>query len=144
MTKLKPTVYDKAGTIGGRWRMDFALRRYYSELLPVDTLESRLPIAGREVAFVTQAGAYIRNLKFDSWAQLRDRMVADAPAKVDLGPIRTPKGELLKELVIDIDATDYPRPCCEGTAVCRRCWPLVAGAVVVVDMVLRSVSRVVG
>lgn len=45
-----------------------------------------------------------------------------------------------RELVFDIDMTDYDeiRTCCSGGAICRRCWGYIAGAVKVLDQVLRG------
>lgn len=45
-----------------------------------------------------------------------------------------------RELVFDIDMTDYDeiRTCCQGGAICIRCWGYIAAAVKVLDHSLRG------
>jgi hypothetical protein len=51
-----------------------------------------------------------------------------------------------RELVFDIDMTDYDeiRTCCQGGAICVRCWGYIAAAVKVLDHSLRGKSIALG
>lgn len=45
-----------------------------------------------------------------------------------------------RELIFDIDLTDYDdiRTCCEGAAICEKCWNFMIAAVKVMNVALRE------
>lgn len=98
-------------------------------------------------------------------ADLRRALLAKVPAKIDIGPVYNVDpsrraaynsnassgvgasasasagfAPVERELVFDIDLTDYDdvRTCGTGGHTCRKCWPLMAAAVAVVDAALRE------
>ena len=85
--------------------------------------------------------------------RLRKEVVRLNPSRFEIGPVYTanPKDRkvlrkstafrpLEKELVFDIDLTDYDeiRTCCEKANICQKCWIFVTMAIKVVDATLRE------
>lgn len=75
------------------------------------------------------------------------------PSRFEIGPVysanprerkalrkTTAFHPIAKELVFDIDLTDYDeiRTCCEKANICRKCWSFVTMAIKVVDVALRQ------
>lgn len=75
------------------------------------------------------------------------------PSRFEIGPVYStdPRARktlrkasafrpLAKELVFDIDMTDYDdiRTCCSGANICHRCWAFISMAIKVVDVALRD------
>ena len=79
--------------------------------------------------------------------EFHDHLVKESPIKIDIGAVYNmpPKNHSSvdpgsfrpeqKELVFDIDMTDYDdvRTCCEGAAICNKCWKFMSIAVKVID-----------
>jgi DNA primase small subunit len=95
---------------------------------------------------------YTRYLSYENKDQMKKDVCDRLPEKIDIGAVfsasPSKKNALSadafkpveKEIVIDIDMTDYNdmRTCCTEAAVCDRCWGFMTTAVKVVDNVLRS------
>ena len=97
---------------------------------------------------------YCRYECFKNPAELKERLIEKKPIKIDIGAVYNvpPKQHSTianigqgfipqyKELVFDIDMTDYDdvRTCCQGASVCRKCWQFMEIAVNIVDQALRE------
>jgi DNA primase small subunit len=86
-------------------------------------------------------------------SSLRKEVLRLNPSRFEIGPVYTtnPRDRkslrksshfrpLAKELVFDIDLTDYDeiRTCCDKANICRKCWNFVTMAIKVVDVALRD------
>mmetsp|Transcript_32549 Transcript_32549/g.52745 ORF Transcript_32549/g.52745 Transcript_32549/m.52745 type:complete len:497 (+) Transcript_32549:51-1541(+) len=109
----------------------------------------------REFAFTLDNGReemFLRYQSFASAKEMQDQMIDKCPSRFEIGAIfNMPPSRrtfvdaavfkpLQKELVFDIDMTDYDdvRRCCSGADVCRRCWPFITAAIQVLDRGLRQ------
>ncbi|KAI5185640.1 DNA primase small subunit [Nematocida homosporus] len=128
-------------------RKEIALQHYYRELFPSSTLSLWLRyITKREFSFSLASGAYIRYLTFNNPMELQEKLVKDSPEKLDIGAVYlhrpggvSPNNPVLgKELVFDIDLTDYVRPCCTDKGMCDQCFPLIKCAIKTMQYVLES------
>ncbi|QWU88896.1 hypothetical protein CA3LBN_003204 [Candidozyma haemuli] len=93
----------------------------------------------REFAYEYRSGAYQRYNSFNSPEEFKKSVVAANPTRFEVGAVyavnpkerkNLPKSAmkpLSKELVFDIDLTDYDeiRTCCSGTAICTKCWKFI-------------------
>ncbi|KAF3931689.1 hypothetical protein ABW19_dt0202820 [Dactylella cylindrospora] len=133
---------------------------FYSRLFPWRTLfrwlnHSEIPstdFSNREFAFTLQNDAYLRYQCFPTFETLRRDVLKLNPSRFEIGPVysarpkdrkQLPKGSfkpLEKELVFDIDLTDYDeiRTCCSKTKICIKCWQFVTMAIKVIDVALRD------
>ena len=106
-------------------------------------------ISKREFSFTLQDDIYLRYLSFSSADDLQNEMVKRIPHKIDIGAIFNAKPSdhkkianfqpQEKELVFDIDMTDYDdvRTCCEGAAICHICWQFMTIAVKILNHALK-------
>jgi len=104
----------------------------------------------REFCFTMKDDVYIRYQSYQTMGEFRTQLKKKCPYKIDLGAIYNaePKKKAScvnfmaeeKELVFDIDITDYDdvRSCCSGGAVCNTCWPLMTCAIKVLSKVLEE------
>ncbi|KAI9796441.1 MAG: hypothetical protein M1825_000620 [Sarcosagium campestre] len=107
----------------------------------------------REFAFTLQNDAYLRYQAFPTGDLLRKEVLRLNPSRFEIGPVYTtnPRDRktlrkastfrpLAKELVFDIDLTDYDeiRTCCDKANICNKCWSFVTMAIKVVDAALKD------
>lgn len=133
---------------------------FYEHLLPfryVFQWLSHLPkptkdFTMREFAYEYRSGAYQRYNSYTSQEDFKKSVVAANPTRFEVGAVYTinpkerknvPKAALKpisKELVFDIDLTDYDeiRTCCKGTAICKKCWRFIQVAATIVERALRE------
>jgi len=140
------------------------LQMYYSRLFPFSMLHSWLSYGSnnttfsrREFSFTIepQPGEeiYIRYQSFTSEHELAQAILKRRPTKIDIGAVfsHAPKDHhaiqksrflpVQRELVFDIDLTDYDdiRCCgCAGATICAVCWGFMKIAVHVMDQGLRQ------
>ncbi|KAI5192600.1 DNA primase small subunit [Nematocida sp. AWRm77] len=121
------------------------LLHYYKQVFPVEMLFSWLRyVRTREFSFNYASGRCCRYITASTPESLRERLVKEVPEKMDIGAVYVHKPasvsgkniEMLKELVLDIDLTDYERACCTDKGMCNACLPIIKCAVKVVRHVL--------
>ncbi|QIW95915.1 hypothetical protein AMS68_001433 [Peltaster fructicola] len=137
------------------------LRQFYARLFPFRSLfqwlnHSATPRADfqhREFAFTLQGGGYVRYQSFKTADLFRKQVLQLTPERFEIGPQYSmdPRDRktvlqagafrpVMKELVFDIDMTDYDpiRTCCTGANICHKCWQFINMAIKVVDAALRE------
>ncbi|KAK9355051.1 hypothetical protein V1505DRAFT_326985 [Lipomyces doorenjongii] len=106
----------------------------------------------REIAFTLQNDVYLRYQSFPTYDAMKKEVIKLNPSRFEVGPVYSanPRDRkivrkaafrpLEKELVFDIDMTDYDeiRTCCSGTKVCSKCWTFITVAIKVLDVALRD------
>lgn len=136
-------------------------RAFYQRLFPFRHLfqwlnHSPTPsndFAHREFAFTLPNDAYLRYQSFPTADLLRKQCIAQLPSRFEIGPVYStnPRDRktlrkasafkpIAKELVFDIDMTDYDdiRTCCTGAQICEKCWAFITMAIKTVDVSLRD------
>ncbi|ESN95157.1 hypothetical protein HELRODRAFT_102735 [Helobdella robusta] len=133
---------------------------YYKKIFPHNFFYRWLSYGGepksyytnREFSFTLMDDVYIRYLSFSDGLEFEKELIKTSPFKIDIGAVfsHRPKDQktlkpgsfqaMEKELVFDIDMTDYDdvRSCCSGADICHNCWPLMAVGVQIIDRALRE------
>lgn len=133
---------------------------YYARLFPLDLLtrwlryQSDETLSCREISFTLQNDVYIRWKAFRTSKEFLDDLGRKLPVKIDIGAIYNTCPErrnnitgtltpVEKELVFDIDMTDYEDVLGDlaggsATEMCDRNWRYMSTAVKVIDIALRE------
>ncbi|KAK6090588.1 hypothetical protein P3W45_000311 [Vairimorpha bombi] len=122
------------------------LKLYYRNFFPAEKLFQWLYITQyREISFCLENNMYVRNLMFAKADEFINRIQEKVPQKIDVGavydviPIKNiSKRAIEKELVFDIDLTDYDRTCCKDKIICDRCFPLIKLSVDLLNYILKD------
>ncbi|KAI0701069.1 prim-pol domain-containing protein [Cytidiella melzeri] len=106
----------------------------------------------REFAFTLAGDVYLRYQSFVTADEMKKQVCQMNPTRFEIGPVYSARPRdrktvrpaafqpLLRELVFDIDMTDYDpiRVCCSDASICDRCWKFIAVAVRVLDESIRD------
>ncbi|KAM0787717.1 hypothetical protein ACM66B_003776 [Microbotryomycetes sp. NB124-2] len=138
----------------------FVMLTYYRRLLPFKQIflwlnHSQVPskqFTHREFAMTLKEEVYLRYNSYADAEEFKKDILKHNPTRFEIGPVYTarPKDRkvlmkasfkpILRELVFDIDMTDYDdiRTCCSDKGMCKKCWRFIAMAVKVLDTSLRD------
>ncbi|KAJ1951136.1 p48 polypeptide of DNA primase, partial [Linderina pennispora] len=138
-------------TLGQFYQRLFPHRQFYS-WLNYNAQSSSMTFTHREFAFTIRDGIYIRYQSFKDCEEFQRELARLIPTRFEIGAVFTAQPKhakslqpgvfkpVEKELVFDIDMTDYDevRTCCQGGSICSKCWKFMAIAMRIVDAALRE------
>ncbi|CAH2232748.1 jg15496 [Pararge aegeria aegeria] len=106
------------------------------------------PLSNRELSFTLADDVYLRYLSINDQKEFQTLLQKKCPHKLDIGAVYNTKPSidrhdavvLARELVFDIDLTDYDevRTCCQEAIVCDKCWKFMVVACEIIHTALRD------
>jgi DNA primase small subunit len=137
------------------YNMFFPFRQFYQW---VNHSPSPRDFSHREIAFTIEKERdsndtfYLRYQSFETSDEFRKFVLERNPQRFEIGPVFTakPKDKKLikkslfkpvsKELVFDIDLTDYDevRTCCTDKQICEKCWKFITLAIKILTKALED------
>jgi DNA primase small subunit len=137
------------------------MQQFYARLFPFRSLFQWLnhspkpgpDFGNREFALTLPNDAYLRYQSYPTADLLRKDILKHVPSRFEIGPVYTtnPRDRktlrkssmfrpLSKEIVFDIDLTDYDdiRTCCTKANICTKCWTFATMTIKVIDVALRE------
>ncbi|XP_013186508.2 DNA primase small subunit isoform X1 [Amyelois transitella] len=106
------------------------------------------PLSNRELSFTLADDVYLRYLSISNQKEFLTLLQKKCPFKLDVGAVYNTKPSmgrhdgvvLARELVFDIDLTDYDevRTCCQEAKVCEKCWKFMIIACNIIDKALKE------
>ncbi|KAK3732815.1 hypothetical protein QZH41_017729 [Actinostola sp. cb2023] len=136
------------------------LQQYYKRLFPYKYYYQWLSygnvakncFTNREFCFTLKDDIYVRYQSFANQEEMEKEIQKRNPYKIDVGAVYTHKPKdhkmikaasfqaIEKELVFDIDMTDYDeiRTCCKGAEICPKCWKFMVVAMKILDVALKE------
>ncbi|KAF7701706.1 DNA primase small subunit [Cucumispora dikerogammari] len=128
-----------------------SLKKYYSEIYPFKEIYNFLQITPyRELSFVHDNTFFERYISITSLSHFRHLILDKKPSVINVGAFYNSipkKGSNLqaisRELVFDVDVTDYDRTCeCEKSSnrkkLCPDCFQIIKAAIGVLDYSMRE------
>ena len=131
----------------------FPYEAFAEWLCPGDSAPDPTKFPRREFAFTLDGNIFCRYNSFPSAEKLKETLVKELPDRIDLGAVwllppgsdstsnSNVKNEIHeKEFVVDIDLSDYDslRTCCQGPALCPKCWKFIAVACKSLEIIFRG------
>ncbi|ORX71685.1 primase, polypeptide 1, 49kDa [Anaeromyces robustus] len=128
----------------------FPFKQYYQWLSYGNVNKEYFP--HREFSFTFGNDIYSRFQSFENEKDFKTHLKDYNPRKIDIGAVYNTKPKNKKnlpnnalkpkekELVFDIDMTDYDdiRTCCTGGDICKKCWTFMTIAIKIMDRALRD------
>lgn len=119
---------------------------YYERFFPSKKIFKWLKINScRELSFTLENGIFTRYQTFSDYESFKKRLNDLTFEKIDIGAVYDVKPEknkikkaVEKELVFDVDLTDYNRTCCIDKNICERCISLIKVSVELLEYILKE------
>ncbi|ORD93150.1 PRI1, partial [Enterospora canceri] len=125
---------------------DAVFKKYYTTIFPYNEIFRVLNInENKELAFGKDSGTFIRYETFCNANDFYRRICQVIPYRIDVGstfknrPTKYDQNILVsRQLVFDIDLTDYDRKCCKEKKICAKCYDLIKCAIEVLSHILKK------